>query len=33
MDAVNERRLSRIREEYELYSAIEMGLTLPTPGR
>ena len=27
MDAINERRLSRIREEYELYSAIEMGLT------
>ena len=32
MDAVNERRLSRIREECELYLGLEMGL-LAAPGR
>src|SRR5512137_1757302 len=31
MDAVNERRISRIKEEYELYSGIETALSL-NPG-
>ncbi len=31
MDAVNERRISRVREEYEVYSLLEAGLAL-NPG-
>ena len=31
MDAVNERRISRTREEYELYSGIEIALSA-SPG-
>jgi len=32
MDAVNERRISRTREEYELYSGIEIALSV-SPAR